>query len=368
MLFACTSYPFVIGSIINQNTTASGALCIFVGFSDSLYATSASFSVAIIAYERYYSIIHCLHYEQSVMNRKTKLVIASVWIASFLISLPPLLNWGMYRFERTQFKCTLAFQFDKGYFVFRLLVAFLIPLSAMFVCYNWIFIVARRHANSISNIEIRVQNNLVHGVKRDNFNTKHHTNSVFITVVVYIICWLPINTLYLTKNLRPTITIPTPLLTTSCILSLLSSTINPIVYALVTGKFRKGFIRLCNKLRSQKNRVVPAKRTSPGTWTVSSVRFSRRGSTSHAKFLHRSDNNIDNKIDKATELEGNSTAKQSGILLEVQTLEKDSRLSPSPIEKNSNFFLSVANRRPSLDLANQANENNEGNDTNSLVS
>lgn len=340
MLFSCTSYPFVIGSIINQNTTANNALCIFVGFSDSFYATSASFSVAIIAYERYYSIIHCLHYEQSVMNRKTKLVIASVWIASFLISLAPLLNWGMYRFERTQFKCTLAFQFDKGYFVFRLLVAFLIPLSAMFICYNWIFMVARRHANSISNIEIRVQNNLI---QRNNLSTKHHTGAVFITVVVYIICWLPINTLYLTKNLRPTITIPTPLLTASCILSLLSSTINPVVYALVTGKFRKGFIRLCNKLTSQKNRVVPAaKRTSPGTWTVSSVRFSRRGSTSHTKFLHRSDNNID----KATELEGNSTAKQSGILLEVQTLEKDLRLSPSPIEKNSNFSLSVANRIP----------------------
>lgn len=339
MLFACTSYPFVIGSIINDNRATENALCIFVGFSDSFYTTSASFSVAIIAYERYYSIIHCLHYEQSMMNRKTKPVIAGVWIASLLISLAPLLNWGTYHFEKAQYKCTLAFRYDKGYFFFRLGVAFLIPLSVMSVCYNWIFMVARRHANSITNIEIRVQNDLVHGVQRNNFNTKHHTGSVFITIAVYIICWLPINTLYLTKNLKPTIIIPTQVITTSCILSLLSSSINPVVYALVTGKFKKGFIRLCNKVRSQKKRIVPSKRNSPGTWTLSSVRFSRRGSTSNTRFLYKGDNNVD----KATELEGNTNRKQSLVLLEVQSLERNSRLL-SPIENRGSYFLSVSKR------------------------
>ena len=352
MLFACTSYPFIIGSIINRNTTTDNVLCMFVGFSDSLYATSSSFSVAIISYERYYSIIHCLHYEQSVMNRKTKLVIASVWTASSLVSLPPLLNWGSYSFETEQYRCTLAFNYDKGYFFFRLVAAFLIPLSAMTICYNWIFMVARRHAHRITKIEIRVQNDLVHGVQRNHFNTKHHTGSVFITIAVYVICWLPIHTLYLAKNLKPTISIPTEVLTAGSILSLLSSTINPIVYALVTGKFRKGFIRLCNKLRSQKNRVVPGKRTSPGTWTLSSVKFSRRGSVSHTKFLHKSDVNVD----RPTEFEGNAIPKQSGVLPQVQTLEKDPRLVSSAGNKSSSHSAVSKNTtelRPHLpDLTN----------------
>ena len=337
LLFACISYPFVIGSVVNNTQSTDLNLCQFVAFSDSFYATSASFSVAIIAYERYYSIIHCLHYEQSMMNRNTKPVIAAVWITSLLISLAPLLNWGAYGYERNQYKCTLGFTYDKGYFFLKIIVTFLIPFTVMLVCYNWIFMVAKRHATSITNIEIRVQNDLVHGVQRNNFSKKHHTGSIFITIVVYIVCWLPINTLYLAKNLKPTITIPHPALTAGSMLSLLSSSINPIVYALVTGKFRKGFTRLVNKMRSRKNPVAPCKRTSPGTWTLSSARFSRRGSTSHAKFCYRSENNVDRAIELDT------AARQAGILLDVQTLEKGPRLL-SPIESNENL-LSVIKPR-----------------------
>ncbi|XP_028408286.1 melatonin receptor type 1B-A-like [Dendronephthya gigantea] len=354
LLFACTSYPFVIGSLVDSKQSTNFKLCQFVGFSDSFYATSASFSVAIIAYERYYSIIHCLHYEQSMMNRKTKPVILAVWIASLLISLAPLLSWGDYSYERYQYKCTLGFMYDKGYFFLKIILTFIIPLTVMLVCYNWIFMVAKRHAASITSIEIRVQNDLVHGAKRNNLNKKHHTGSVFITIVVYIVCWLPINILYLLKNLKPSIAIPSLALTASCMLSLLSSSINPIVYALVTGKFRKGFARLCNKLRSRKKSVTPCKRTSPGTWTLSSARFSRRGSTSHAKFLYRSENNVD----KAIELDAG--AKQSGVLLDVQNLEKGPRLL-SPIEISDNL-LSVSKRSSPTETRPKSNLEADNND------
>ena len=351
LLFACTSYPFVIGSFVNNKQSTDFMLCQFVGFCDSFSATSASFSVAIIAYERYYSIIHCLHYEQSMMNRNTKPVIVAVWTASLLVSLAPLLKWGAYGFEHYQYKCTLGFAYDKGYFFFKMIVTFLIPLTVMLVCYNWIFMVAKRHAASITNIEIRVQNDLIHGVQRNNFNKKHHTGSVFITIVVYIVCWFPLNILYLVKNLKPSITIPGPALTASCILSLLSSTINPIVYALITGKFKKGFIRLCNKMRSRKKSVTPCKRTSPGTWTLSSARFSRRGSTSHAKFYYRSEN------DKVFEQE--TPGKQSGVVLDVQNLERGQRLL-SPIEINDNLLTVSKRTSPTENRSNIAETGNIG--------
>ena len=351
LLFACTSYPFVIGSFVNNKQSTDFMLCQFVGFCDSFSATSASFSVAIIAYERYYSIIHCLHYEQSMMNRNTKPVIVAVWTASLLVSLAPLLKWGAYGFEHYQYKCTLGFAYDKGYFFFKMIATFLIPLTVMLVCYNWIFMVAKRHAASITNIEIRVQNDLIHGVQRNNFNKKHHTGSVFITIVVYIVCWFPLNILYLVKNLKPSITIPGPALTASCILSLLSSTINPIVYALITGKFKKGFIRLCNKMRSRKKSVTPCKRTSPGTWTLSSARFSRRGSTSHAKFHYRSEN------DKVFEQE--TPGKQSGVVLDVQNLERSHRLL-SPIEINDNLLTVSKRTSPTENRSNIAEIGNIG--------
>ena len=351
LLFACTSYPFMIGSFVNNKQSTDFMLCQFVGFCDSFSATSASFSVAIIAYERYYSIIHCLHYEQSMMNRNTKPIIVAVWTASLLVSLAPLLKWGAYGFERYQYKCTLGFAYDKGYFFFKMIVTFLIPLTVMLVCYNWIFMVAKRHAASITNIEIRVQNDLIHGVQRNNFNKKHHTGSVFITIVVYIVCWFPLNILYLVKNLKPSITIPGPALTASCILSLLSSTINPIVYALITGKFKKGFIRLCNKMRSRKKSVTPCKRTSPGTWTLSSARFSRRGSTSHAKFYYRSEN------DKVFEQE--TPGKQSGVVLDVQNLERSQRLL-SPIEINDNLLTVSKRTSPTENRSNIAETGNIG--------
>ena len=349
LLFACTSYPFVIGSFVNNRQSTDVILCQFVGFSNSFSATSASFSVAIIAYERYYSIIHCLHYEQSMMNRNTKPVIVAVWVASLLVSMAPLLKWGAYGFERYQYKCTLGFAYDKGYFFFKMIATFLIPLTVMLVCYNWIFIVAKRHAASITNIEIRVQNDLIHAVQRHNFSKKHHTGSVFITIVVYIVCWFPLNILYLVKNLKPSMTIPGPALTASCMLSLLSSTINPIVYALITGKFRKGFIRLCNKMRSRKKSVAPSKRTSPGTWTLSSARFSRRGSTSHAKFYYRNEN------DRALEQE--AAAKQSGVVLDVQNLEKCQRLL-SPIETTDNLLSVSKLTSPSENRQNFPETNN----------
>lgn len=321
LLFSCTTYPFVIVALVNNNHSTHFDVCQFVGFSDTFYASSASFSVAIIAYERYYSIIHCLHYEQSMMNRNTKPVILAVWICSLLISLPPLLQWGAYEYEEHQYKCTLLFTYDKGYFFLKVIVTFLIPLTVMLVCYNWIFMVAKRHAASITNIEIRVQNSIVHtGLQRNNFNKKYRTGSMFITIIVYIICWLPINVLYLIRNLKQSITIPSPVLTASCMLSLLSSAFNPIVYALVTGKFRKGLTRLYNKMRSRKKSTVPSKRTSPGTWTLSSARFSRRGSTSHAKCYYRNENNVAKNIEVDT-----VAAKHSSLLLDVQNLDQYSQ-------------------------------------------
>jgi hypothetical protein len=70
---------------------------------------------------------------------------------------------------------------------------------------------------------------------------------------------------------------------------------------------------------------------------LSSARFSRRGSTSHAKFHHKSENNIDKTLELDT------AAKQTGVLLDVQNLEKGPARLLSPIEINENF-LSVSKR------------------------
>ncbi|XP_046853216.1 melatonin receptor type 1A-like [Xenia sp. Carnegie-2017] len=333
LLFACISYPFAIRSVINDKENTNHALCQFVGFSDSFYATTASFTMAIIAYERYYSIIHCLHYEKCMMNRNTKPVIVVVWVTSLIISVVPLLNWGTYGYERHQYKCTLNLKKDNGYFFFKIISTFLIPLTVMSVCYSWIFVVAKRHAATISTIEIRVQNELLKGgVQKSIVKKKYHTGTVFITIIVHVICWLPINALYLVKNLSPSTRIPNLAISISCLLSFLSSGINPIAYALVTGKFRKGFMRIIRKVRLRRSSLT-LRKTSPATWTLSSARFSRRGSTSNAK-IYRSENNLERAVDDRS-----TTARQSGALLDIKKLERGQRvLSPIEVNVDDNFL------------------------------
>ena len=221
-------------------------VCEFYGFINSFYGIASSLTVAVIALDRYHSILNCLRYEIIVTQRRTAFVIAWTWLQAILVSLCPLVGWGHFSLNPNQY-CSLHSVPDKsGFIFFKTITCVILPYFITVFCYVRIHVVARRHARTIVSIKVRDATNNTKAVK---LSSSKKTIMVYIVLGVYTICWIPLYALKLLINVYHRETIPEQLLLTAIVLTQVNSACNPIMYALITSQFRNGLKRVYRRIR-----------------------------------------------------------------------------------------------------------------------
>ncbi|XP_052799062.1 rhodopsin, GQ-coupled-like [Mya arenaria] len=65
----------------------------------NLIFTASTFTLVLIAIDRYMAVAKPLHYSMTMTSRRASFMIASVWISAILCSLPPLFGWNCYEFQ-----------------------------------------------------------------------------------------------------------------------------------------------------------------------------------------------------------------------------------------------------------------------------
>lgn len=221
-------------------------ICAFYGFLNSLYGIASSLTVAVIALDRYHSILNCLQYETIVTQRRTALVLTWIWLQATFVSLCPLVGWGSFSLNPSQ-RCSSPLPDKNGFIFFKTASCVVLPYAITVFCYTRIHVVARRHARTIVNIQIRdARNRLKSGV---NLSASKKTIMVYVVLGVYTICWIPYYAVNLLITVYPEVKLPERFVLTATVLSLVNSSCNPIMYALITSQFRNGLKRVYRRIR-----------------------------------------------------------------------------------------------------------------------
>ncbi|XP_049895750.1 G protein-coupled receptor 161, partial [Epinephelus moara] len=149
--------PFVALSVMNRGWVNCTDLCLYVGYTSSVYCTASVLTLAAIALDRYHSIMDCLHYSARCTLWRTCAVVLWIWLQALVTSCPPLLGWSSVIYVDPMYSCAVNWASSPSYTAFVAALSYLIPAAVILFCYVTIVNVARSHARRIHTLEDSVQ-------------------------------------------------------------------------------------------------------------------------------------------------------------------------------------------------------------------
>ncbi|XP_055026868.2 5-hydroxytryptamine receptor 5A [Misgurnus anguillicaudatus] len=145
--------PFVAVSIMNNGWVSCNDLCLFVGYTSSVYCTVSVLTLAAIALDRYFSIMDCLRYNSRCTIWTTGSAVLWIWLQAMVTSCPPLFGWSDVVYVAPMYSCAVNWANSPSYTVFMSVLCFLLPGAIILYCYVKIVRVARYHARRIHSLE-----------------------------------------------------------------------------------------------------------------------------------------------------------------------------------------------------------------------
>ncbi|KAM4607269.1 5-hydroxytryptamine receptor 1D [Polymixia lowei] len=149
--------PFVAVSIMNRSWVDCADLCLYVGYTSSVYCTSSVLTLAAIALDRYHSIIDCLRYSSRCTLWRTCAVVLWIWLQALVTSCPPLLGWSSVSYMGPMYSCVVNWANSPSYTAFMVTLSFVVPAAVIVFCYVNIVKVAQSHARRIHTLEDYLQ-------------------------------------------------------------------------------------------------------------------------------------------------------------------------------------------------------------------
>uniref|UniRef100_A0AC35U7M4 G_PROTEIN_RECEP_F1_2 domain-containing protein n=1 Tax=Rhabditophanes sp. KR3021 TaxID=114890 RepID=A0AC35U7M4_9BILA len=135
--------PFHVAKFLSNGRWIFGfAICQFFTTADVMLCTSSILNLVAIALDRYWAINNALDYAHKRTLKFVVNVIIVVWVASVVISVPPIIGWNDWSQQSLIENCEL--NTEKAFVVFSASGSFFVPLIVMIIVYLKIFISARK--------------------------------------------------------------------------------------------------------------------------------------------------------------------------------------------------------------------------------
>ncbi|XP_029055578.1 growth hormone secretagogue receptor type 1 isoform X2 [Osmia bicornis bicornis] len=287
-------------------------MCKAVPFVELTVAHASVLTILAISFERYYAICEPLRAGYVCTKARATFLCLLAWVAAALCTSPILLMVS-YEVEKNTdgtyiSTCSIVANSDwsSGFIVTTILVFFVIPLLILVILYT----VIARHLMTNPTISRGSSNNLL--------KYRKQVMLMLGTVVLcFFLCLLPFRAFTLWILIVPPKMITDlgiegyfTLLYFCRVMLYLNSAINPILYNLMSTKFREGFLRLCG-LGPTRRKKKKTSGDKTGTYTTGSTNCS----SNHSDFWRRHSSNKSSSV----KVPSSNSSGEKQIKLPLQT-------------------------------------------------
>ncbi|XP_029358578.1 delta-type opioid receptor-like [Echeneis naucrates] len=236
--------PFHTAAIVMQKWPFGDFMCRLMGFLGSACSSASVFTLAALAVSRYLTVVKPARAYSLLSPRRVSIIAALLWVPACGLAAPQL----VFRFVGTPQRSAdrhTCFSFVSHrdqliYGLFHFLLAFLLPLFIIAVAYGciYLFLWNNRQTGRAPQVE-RYQRQV--------------TQTSAMLVLAFTLCWLPSYGLTLDllvdKRSGATGTSPRygPFTVFARFMASSSTVVNPILYVLMSQKFRQDLLRLLKR-------------------------------------------------------------------------------------------------------------------------
>ncbi|BFZ17323.1 hypothetical protein BsWGS_20362 [Bradybaena similaris] len=216
-------------------------------------AYASMYSLVIMSFDRYLAVVHAIRSMTWRSERNTWIIVAAIWIIFLAGNVPIFEQWDVHSYihdGENRSKCLQvsllhdghkATEFFSSFFFF----GYVIPLGITLLLYGLML--------------KRLLYGVVPGGRNQSSESmrakKRVTRMVVIVVIIFALCWLPLQICLFLQyiiGMEVEISLVSATMVANC-LAYMNSCVNPILYAFLSGNFRRSFRRfLCCSDRSQR--------------------------------------------------------------------------------------------------------------------
>ena len=204
LMMTLLNIPFNIARITLDNWPFGQLFCVLVPFVQSVSVHCSSFSMIFIAIERYKSTVLSSNFNQlSFYGRRCSTlirIVGLIWFLAIVFSIPHgMYNKVVHNKLLEISRCRVEYpepkqQFRQRITIFTLMTQYLVPILITIACYLKIclFLWRRRIIGSVSED------------RRESLNRRklRRIKMLIIVVIVFAICWLPLNIYHILSDYK----------------------------------------------------------------------------------------------------------------------------------------------------------------------
>ncbi|XP_014472059.1 PREDICTED: neuromedin-U receptor 2-like isoform X2 [Dinoponera quadriceps] len=269
MYYIWLPFPYIFGE----------AFCIIQSFAAETSANATVLTITAFTVERYVAICHpFISHTMSKLSRAVKFVVV-IWLLALCLAVPQAIQFGIIYDTNNgtnipdTARCSTRWTLIEYAFEISTILFFVLPMTIITVLYVLIAIKLRRSRLLTATVKRKhVPGGLNHFDSRGKTAAQRNVIRMLIAVVVaFFICWAPFHAqrllaVYAQNNNEPPedalVTVYTTITYVSGVLYYLSTTVNPLLYNIMSNKFREAFksmlpkrcVRKCSSQRSSPRR------------------------------------------------------------------------------------------------------------------
>lgn len=211
--------------------------CLFMNCTIVLFTFVSIFNLVAIALERFVAITFPILHRTRFNLKIIGLMIAIAWGCGIFVGFIPLMGWHKDPPLSELYGCSFLSVIYFEYLVYFIFFGFfLIPLCAIYLTYAYIFYVIFKRGRSMA-----ASGNADKDQKQSLKRESKAAQRIFIVVVVFTFCWLPIHIMNCISFFNNLFNLDAIIL--GILLSHANSAVNPFLYAWGNTKIREAMLK-----------------------------------------------------------------------------------------------------------------------------
>ena len=241
ILMALLVETLTFGVFVTGRWPFNDILCQFHGVSMYILGLASLQTLMLISVNRYFKMVKSdIMYKKIFKKSTVRWMIMASWIFA---SVPPLIfllsgNRFAFNSDRTICYPDSSLRSSRIYLHCTYAIFIVIPSSVMIFCYYKVFQKIREHNTQIANSVASANNDIA---LRSFARESRVTKMLFVTMVGFQLCWTPLYILELIELFHEDLNAPRTVYVMTTYTVSASSSINPIIYAVMNKDFRDAF-------------------------------------------------------------------------------------------------------------------------------